>query len=126
MTKSHDRGRQGGGAHSYETQSSFVVYETHPDPDPSHRHCTTLISFGHIRWCCLLRSRPYSPRCVAYSGAQKLQSFNATTGGPVMDLMGPKMDGFLAHIKDLAHVELPLEKVTTVHDCVQMLAWRFG
>ena len=35
-----------------------------------------------------------------------------------MDLMGPKMDTFLAHIKDLAHVNLPLEKVSAVNTCI--------
>ena len=54
-----------------------------------------------------------SLRCtVLYcSGAQKLQSFNVTTGGPVMSLMAPKMDTFLGHIKDLVKVDIPLEKV---------------
>ncbi len=32
---------------------------------------------------------------VFCSGTQKLQSFNVTTGGPVMSLMAPKMDTFL-------------------------------
>ena len=45
------------------------------------------------------------------SGAQKLQSFNVTTGGPVMSLMAPKMDTFLGHIKDVTHIDIPLEKV---------------
>ncbi|CAL5224319.1 g6987 [Coccomyxa viridis] len=44
------------------------------------------------------------------SGAQKLQSFNVTTGGPVMSLMAPKMDTFLGHIKDFVKVDIPLEK----------------
>lgn len=35
-----------------------------------------------------------------------------------MDLMGPKMDAFLAHVKDLAHVDLPLEKVSAVLACI--------
>lgn len=47
------------------------------------------------------------------SGAQKLQSFNVATGGPVMALMAPKMDTFLGHIKDLTGVAIPLEKVRT-------------
>ena len=47
------------------------------------------------------------------SGAQKLQSFNVTTGGPVMSLMAPKMDTFLGHIKDIVKVDIPLEKVHT-------------
>lgn len=45
------------------------------------------------------------------SGAQKLQSFNLATGGPVMSLMAPKMDTFLGHIKDLTGFVVPLEKV---------------
>ena len=45
------------------------------------------------------------------SGAQKLQSFNVTTGGPVMSLMAPKMDTFLGHIKDAVKIDIPLEKV---------------
>ena len=46
------------------------------------------------------------------SGAQKLQSFNVTTGGPVMSLMTPKMDTFLGHIKDASpSIDIPLEKV---------------
>ncbi|CAL8471434.1 g10976 [Coccomyxa elongata] len=44
------------------------------------------------------------------SGAQKLQSFNLATGGPVMSLMAPKMDTFLGHIKDLTGFAVPLEK----------------
>lgn len=49
--------------------------------------------------------------CCFRSGAQKLQSFNVTTGGPVMSLMAPKMDTFLGHIKDAVKIDIPLEKV---------------
>ena len=48
---------------------------------------------------------------VFCSGTQKLQSFNVTTGGPVMSLMAPKMDTFLGHIKDAVKIDIPLEKV---------------
>ncbi|KAK9918181.1 hypothetical protein WJX75_002012 [Coccomyxa subellipsoidea] len=44
------------------------------------------------------------------SGAQKLQSFNMATGGPVMSLLAPKMDTFLSHVKDLTGIAVPLEK----------------
>ncbi len=56
-----------------------------------------------------------------HSGAQKLQSFNVTTGGPVMSLMAPKMDTFLGHIKDITHIDIPLEKVRRLpRTCVEL------
>ena len=63
------------------------------------------MSHRHYLECCRVTLMPLC------SGAQKLQSFNVTTGGPVMSLMAPKMDTFLGHIKDITHIDVPLEKV---------------
>ena len=56
-----------------------------------------------------------------HSCAQNFQCFNVTTGGPVMSLMAPKMDTFLGHIKDITHIDIPLEKVRRLpRTCVEL------
>ena len=58
----------------------------------------------------LAHATSFMKSCLC-SGAQKLQSFNMATGGPVMSLLTPKMDTFLSHVKDLTGIAVPLEKV---------------
>ena len=49
------------------------------------------------------------------SGVQKLQTFDLKSGGPVLDVMSPKLDEIFGQLHKQTGYSLPVQKVASLH-----------